>query len=84
MPSAASTASPANSTPAGTSSTQAGAIGATGNGAGSRGAPTGGNGTYGAPTAQISPFLGGAAEVGYDAGMLLCFAVAVISAVVLI
>ena len=67
--------------PASTSSFQAGAAGATGTGAG---AGSYGNGTYGSPTAQISPFLGAAADVGYDAAMLLCFTIAVISAVVLI
>lgn len=73
--------------PASTSSYQAGAAGATStgvNGAGSYGSPAGGNGTYGSPTAQISPFMGAAADVGYDAAMLLCFTIAVISAVVLI
>jgi hypothetical protein len=73
--------------PSSTSGYQAGAAGATGtgvNGAGSNGSSTGSNGTYDAPTAQISPFLGAAADVGYDAAMLLCFTVAVISAVVLI
>jgi hypothetical protein len=44
----------------------------------------GSNGTYDAPTAQVSPFLGGAADVGYGSGMLLCFVIAVISAVILI
>jgi hypothetical protein len=44
----------------------------------------GSNGTYDSPTAQVSPFLGGAADVGCDAGMLLCFVVAAISAVVLL
>ena len=63
------------------SSYQAGAAGATGTGVG---AGPYGNGTYGSPTAQISPFLGAAADVGYDAAMLLCFTIAVISAVVLI
>jgi hypothetical protein len=66
--------------PASTSSSyQAGAAGATGTGVGSYG-----NGTHGSPTAQISPFLGAASDVGSDAAMLLCFTIAVISAVVLI
>lgn len=68
--------------PASTSSYHAGAAGATGTGV--NGAGSYGNGTYGSPTAQISPFLGAATDVGYDAAMLLCFAIAVISAVVLI
>ena len=65
--------------PATTSSYQAGAAGATGTGGAGYG-----NSTYGSPTAQISPFLGAASDVGYDAAMLLCFTIAVISAVVLI
>jgi hypothetical protein len=64
------------------SSYQAGAAGATGTGV--NGAGSYGNGTYGSPTAQISPFLGAASDVGSDAAMLLCFTIAVISAVVLI
>ena len=44
----------------------------------------GSNGTYDSPTAQVSPFLGGAADVGYDSGILLCFVTAAISAVVFI
>jgi hypothetical protein len=44
----------------------------------------GSNGTYDSPTAQISPFLGGATDVGYDSGMLLCFVIAVISAMIFI
>jgi hypothetical protein len=44
----------------------------------------GSNGTYDSPTAQVSPFLGGAADVGYDSGVLLCFVIAVISAVIFI
>jgi hypothetical protein len=69
-----------------TSSYQAGATGATGtgvHGAGPYGSPAG-NGTYGAPTAQVSPFDGAATEIGCDAAMLLCFTIAVISAVILI
>jgi len=42
------------------------------------------NGTYDSPTAQVSPFLGAAADVGYDSGVLLCFVIAVISAVIFI
>ena len=44
----------------------------------------GSNGTYDSPTAQVSPFLGGAADVGSDSGVLLCFVIAVISAMIFI
>jgi hypothetical protein len=65
------------------SSNEVGATGATGTGDTVSGY-NGSNGTYDAPTAQISPFLGGAADVGYDSGMLLCFVIAAISAMILI
>lgn len=82
LPTSVASAPSTPSTLSTTSSAQAGAAGATSTGV--NGAGPAGNGTYGAPTAQVSPFLGGAANVGYDAGMLLCFTIAVIGAVVLI
>jgi hypothetical protein len=83
LPTTLATASGSPSITSSANSYQAGAAGATSTGVHGAG-QHGSNGTYDAPTAQISPFLGGAADVGYDVGMLLCFTIAVISAVVLI
>lgn len=88
-----STATATSSGPAGysplttSSSSVAGAVGATGTGAYGTGYPGYGpsnNGSFSSPTATVAPFMGSATATEYDARMLFCCFVAVVGAVLLV
>lgn len=87
-PATATSSGPAGYNPlTSSSSSVAGAVGATGTGAYGTGYPGYGpsyNGSFSSPSATVAPFLGSATATEYDARMLLCCFVAIVGAVVLI